>query len=1090
MRPFTFAVVAATGLLALASTAAAQTPGDDAPFDVRARERAAVETTGSAPARRPSAAMRRARTDLRRALGDQGVLEVDPLTGTPRVLARLDGTLTRPRAGDAVAIAERYVRENVAALGLTTADLDALGAARREPLPGGGVQVRWRQAHHGVPALDSELRVTVTGDGAVLNVLGAPQHDLEPTLDAPRIGAAAALREAGASAAPRTLSSDAGAERTTRFAGGDRASLVVFGEGDSARLAWSVLHHESSTAIWHAVVDAGSGRVLKRSNLVKSIEAQVYERHPGHDPITVDLGPWLGNSTASLFGSNAVAWSDVDGDDVRDADENVVPGEHPLQPFSGSDCSAPRPCTWDSAVASSWDVNRAQTTQQAFYYVNRFHDWLGELGFGGFGGRLQVQTLDGAGTQAPAYNNANMYTPPAGSPVMQLYLFKAPQGRNVSGSDDAAIVYHEYAHGLTDRLVTTADGTSALNTPQAAAMGEGFSDFFAMDYLDETGPQEDGPGAGDFDVGEYVDGATPLRLQAIDCPVDVVADRCGEGGLTYDRFGQLVVHDGQGVPDVHADGEIWAQTLWDLRTALGAGAARQVVLAALPLAPAEPSFLDMRNAILQAADAGQRDAVWEVFRNRGMGFYASTSGSSDIRPIASTGTPNGPADKFIGGTVTDFDNGRPIAGATVRVGGNAFSATTGGDGAFLLKDLPAGTYGDVTFSANGGHDPLTRSLTAPASGVAVQLRRNWAAKASGASIASVGGVVNETAGCTADEAIDQNADTGFSVVHDSSAPAIIVRLPRLVSVAEFAVNTGNTCGDGFEATTTRFAIAVSENGSTWREVPYALPASAAHTRTALAPGAAAGRANYVRLRLLETADASSYIDFSELSVYGNALPVVALATPASGRVGQAVTLSAAGGFDPDGAIVGYAWDFDGNGTIDRNTATPTTSYAYGRAGSFRATVTAVDNKGGRNGSARTIAITAPPAPPAPPPPTPPNPPAPPPIAAPVVELPASGTRGRLSLRVTCGIACSGTAKLTVDRRTARKLRLGRTRTVATATIRLTAAGTRRVTVRLTSKARRALVRWRVRTLRGRLTVAVTDTGGRATSGRRTVRVRR
>ncbi len=194
------------------------------------------------------------------------------------------------------------------------------------------MQVRWRQSHDGVPALDSELRVTVTDDGAVLNVLGAPQHDLEPALEAPRISAAAALRAAGASAAPRTLSAGGGAERTTRFAGGDRASLVVFGEGDSARLAWSVLHRESSTAVWHVAVDAGSGRVLKRTNLVKSIEAEVYERHPGHDPVTVDFGAWL-TSVNSLFGPNAVAWSDVDSDDVRDAGENVAAANHPLQPF-------------------------------------------------------------------------------------------------------------------------------------------------------------------------------------------------------------------------------------------------------------------------------------------------------------------------------------------------------------------------------------------------------------------------------------------------------------------------------------------------------------------------------------------------------------------------------------------------------------------------------------------------------------------------------------------------------------------------------------------------------------------------------------
>ena len=36
------------------------------------------------------------------------------------------------------------------------------------------------------------------------------------------------------------------------------------------------------------------------------------------------------------------------------------------------------------------------------------------------------------------------------------------------------------------------------------------------------------------------------------------------GGYTYADYGNVV-----GGPEVHADGEIWAQTLWDLRDRLG-----------------------------------------------------------------------------------------------------------------------------------------------------------------------------------------------------------------------------------------------------------------------------------------------------------------------------------------------------------------------------------------------------------------------------------------------------------------------------------------------------------------------------------------
>ena len=52
---------------------------------------------------------------------------------------------------------------------------------------------------------------------------------------------------------------------------------------------------------------------------------------------------------------------------------------------------------------------------------------------------------------------------------------------------------------------------------------------------------------------------------------------------------------------MHGDGEIWAQTLWDLRACDRVGRrARALITQGMRLSPPEPSFLDMRNAILQA----------------------------------------------------------------------------------------------------------------------------------------------------------------------------------------------------------------------------------------------------------------------------------------------------------------------------------------------------------------------------------------------------------------------------------------------------------------------------------------------------------
>ena len=49
--------------------------------------------------------------------------------------------------------------------------------------------------------------------------------------------------------------------------------------------------------------------------------------------------------------------------------------------------------------------------------------------------------------------------------------------------------------------------------------------------------------------------------------------------------------------------------------------------------------------------------------------------------------------------------------------------------------------------------------------------------------------------------------------------------------------------------------------------------------------------------------------------------------------------------DPDGSITSYRWDFDGDGTFDKETTTGTVTHTYTKAGVYNATVTVFDDKG-------------------------------------------------------------------------------------------------------------------------------------------------
>src|SRR2546423_12811868 len=114
-----------------------------------------------------------------------------------------------------------------------------------------------------------------------------------------------------------------------------------------------------------------------------------------------------------------------------------------------------------------------------------------------------------------------------------------------------------------------------------------------------------------------------------------------------------------------------AETLWDVRTALGPRRAESLVTRAMELSPANPSFLDMRNAILmadQVISKGSANAkIWKGLAARAMGWFAGAAdgaatppGGAFPRPPA-PGTPTGSPP----GLVTDQDPGMPTQGATV-----------------------------------------------------------------------------------------------------------------------------------------------------------------------------------------------------------------------------------------------------------------------------------------------------------------------------------------------------------------------------------------------------------------------------------------
>ena len=96
---------------------------------------------------------------------------------------------------------------------------------------------------------------------------------------------------------------------------------------------------------------------------------------------------------------------------------------------------------------------------------------------------------------------------------------------------------------------------------------------------------------------------------------------------------------------------------------------------------------------------------------------------------------------------------------------------------------------------------------------------------------------------------------------------------------------------------------------------------------------------------------------SKIATSANQPPIINsfTADPTSGNAPLDVTLTCTA-HDPDGSVVSYQWDFDGDGTADQTTTDGSVTYTYSEAGTYQAKVTVVDGEGAET-SSNPVTIT-------------------------------------------------------------------------------------------------------------------------------------
>jgi Zn-dependent metalloprotease len=569
--------------------------------------------------------------NLRAEVNETGALKNIFIDGAP-----LSGT----HWGEPDQAAREFLREEAQMFSLTDQGVTELKLNKEDDDQGISF-LEYSQTIGGIKVYDGDVKVAVNRSGEILSVregflINGQTVNLRSSLKEAK-ALAKAFEYAGRTVAPsfaatRTRNSQ---DESSTFANPLSPNLEeviselnVVRVGDSARLAWHVYTDVGPNEWYELLVDANTGELLMRYNLyVFEAQGTVYTEDPdaaprqlvsfvGDTTINTTAG-WMGTSTVTT-GNNVEAYLDTNADNAPDANNGtnlsnghaIAPDQNFTFPFS----TAVDPRTQQAAVVTN-----------LFYYNNIMHDFSYRLGFdesarnfqtnnfgrGGLGNdSVRAEAQDGSGT-----NNANFATPPDGQrPRMQQYLFTAPTPDRDS-SVDSDVVFHEYGHGISNRLI--GNGSTALSGTQSGAMGEGWSDYWAC-TLNNDGV-----------MGEYVTQNTTrgIRRAAYTVPAATV----------HDSYADVCA----GGCEVHNDGEVWAATLWDLRTQLGATITDRIVLNGMKFTPSRPSFLNARDGILQADQnlngGANRCAIWAVFARHGMGV--SAVGNDGTTHTAATNVP-------------------------------------------------------------------------------------------------------------------------------------------------------------------------------------------------------------------------------------------------------------------------------------------------------------------------------------------------------------------------------------------------------------------------------------------------------------------
>jgi subtilisin-like proprotein convertase family protein/Zn-dependent metalloprotease len=585
---------------------------------------------------------------------------------------RADGSVSKlvnnhriPTAGTPAELAARFVSENAQTL-FDAPAVDKAGGLQvgivtfetlRVTSSLSGEHVWMRAVVNGVPVLGGYVVAHLTRDGQVLfvtNELGDVNFEMATQ--------SAALDRGAALGTARQL---IGGDGITRVE--PKVELVVFRDGDRARLAWRTeIASYNPYGDWEILIDAATGAEISRRDLLICVKP---EKKPlSIEPPVVPLVADPRNlKSAAVTGSGLVfianplnnhaerySWRDGNAglDGVRDAVS--------LTNLSGSGLLAG---TWaevfntDAPRAnepsltynySATPVNGHFQEVNVYYHINGYQEYMRSLGI--LNARARV-------TNCYAHQGEDDNSDYSSVEDRIRY-----GDGGVDDSDDGEIVVHEYGHAVHEDIVP-----GFVYSGESGAISEGFGDYLGASLGNN-------PLVGEWDGTAYNPGPPPF-LRRTDTTKHYPEDIVGQ---------------------VHSDGEIISAAWWDLRNLVGGTIGDQLVIEGMFYTGTTATFQDYADGVV-AADQS-------LYGGSHLGYIYQAFGGRGIGPtylLSFTHTPQGDTENVAGpySIVTTITHTSPIIAADAvklhyRYGG-------------------AGAYTEVVMNPTGGFDQWGGSLPGP-----------------------------------------------------------------------------------------------------------------------------------------------------------------------------------------------------------------------------------------------------------------------------------------------------------------------------------------------------------------------------------------